>query len=313
MARERAGLEQWETGGLPATWAALVDVLPLSRRTCVVDVGANPNVSAPPYLALLRAGQCDVVGFEPQQASFDDLMSAKSEHETYFPVAVGDGSARDLFVYRSHGFASLYPPYAPSVSVMAMQDWTEIVEKVPFQTVRLDDLAGFPPFDLLKIDIQGGEADVFRGAERVLAGAVAVIVELRYSRLYRDEPMMAGVDVELAQQGFTLHKFLETKSRALRNSQLGRLRKRKMLDQVLDGDAVYLRDPAGIAGWSVDQVAQLAVLASQVFASHSVALFCLDELVRRKAVPADAPARYADALPADYHKAASHTAEHPND
>lgn len=301
MARDGTGLDQWEAAALPATWDVLAGALPLDRRCCVVDVGANPNVSAPAYLGLLRAGQCDVVGFEPQEKAYLDLLASKSANETYFPVAVGDGTERDLYIYRLDGFTSVYPAYKPSVGVLALRDWTDVVEQVKLRTVRLDDLAGLPPFDMLKIDIQGGEADVFRGAERVMAQAVAVIVELRYSRLYEDEPMLGGVDAELTRQGFALHKFIGTKSRPLRNSQSGRLRKRRISDQLLDGDAVYLRDPAGIAGWTTDQVARLAILSSQVFASHSVALYCLDELVRRKAVPDETAARYADALPPEFH------------
>ena len=273
--------------------------LPLTRRTRIVDVGANPNIGDPPYMALLRAGACDVVGFEPQPIAFAALATRKSDRETYFPFAVGDGSRKELKVYRSQGYTSVFEPYAPGFRVVGGKSWALIDERIEFDTVALDDQPQVGTFDLLKIDIQGGEYDVFRGAEASLKPAMAVIVELRYFPLYDGEPMMGGVDCELRRQGFVLHKLMFNQGKPLRNSQMGRLNNRLVRDQLIDGDAVYLRDLGLIDRYSDEQLAHLSVLGASVFGSHTVALHCLDELVRRKVVPADLPGSYVDSLPAE--------------
>ena len=43
-----------------------------------------------------------------------------------------------------------------------------------------------------------------------------------------------------------------------------------------------------------------SILWAAVFASQSLVLCCLDELVRRGSVPADLPAGYVDTLPAAF-------------
>ena len=128
---------------------------------------------------------------------------------------------------------------------------------------------------------------------------VVVVTEVRYLALYLDEPMFRGVDAELSEQGFTLHKFDFNKSIAIANSQAEKLRPRRTGDQLIDGDAVYIRDLKGIRGWTDFQVFSLAAFAGTVFGSNSLALHCLDELVRRDVVPADTPARYVPLLPED--------------
>ena len=288
---------------LPATKhpvALLLRTLPLARRARVVDVGANPMAEAAPYATLLRLGACDVVGFEPQPVAFQELQKIKSPRETYLPFAVGDGSRKELNIYSDHGFASVFEPYLPGTRLIPLRGWHKIVDKIGFDTVRLDDAAEVGQFDLLKIDIQGGECDVFRGARKALAAATVVIVELRYFRLYEQEPMMGGVDCELRAQGFELHKFRFNKSRALVNSQTHRLRHAKVRDQLIDGDAVYVRDITRPERLSDAQLTHLAILASAVFDSHSLVLFCLDELVRRGTADSSLPARYVDALPAEF-------------
>ncbi|NTT87499.1 FkbM family methyltransferase [Tabrizicola fusiformis] len=273
-------MAETEVSTLAAHLALLRAELPFARLTRVVDVGANPLLDAAPYAALLRLGGCDVVGFEPQDKAFAALMRDKGPNETYFPHAVGDGSAQILHLYTSQGFASVFPPN-PEARILATGDWQEITAKVPFQTVRLDDLDTLGAVDLIKIDIQGGEAAVLAHALGALGEAVVVITEQRYFRLYEGEPMAAGVDAVLTAQGFAIHKLLSINSFQLNSSRRKFLAREATADQAVDGDVAYIRNPAGIAGWSDQQVLHLTLLASLVLESHSLVLYCLDEAVRR--------------------------------
>lgn len=274
----------------------LLQALPFARPTTIVDVGANP-INEAPYSDLLRAGGCHVVGFEPQPSAFAELEKIKGPNETYFPHAVGDGSAHELQIYRHSGLTSLFKPHLPGLRALGTPGWARIVEKLPLQTVALDSIPDLPPMDCLKIDIQGGEQLVIENARRVMRDAVCVIIELRYMQMYEGEPMMGRIDEILRHQGFMLHKFMFNKSKMMPNSQSGRLVMRRVLDQLVDGDAVYLRHPGKIAELPDGQVMHMALLAATVFHSHSCALYCLDELVARGLAPADLPERYVDALP----------------
>ncbi len=280
----------------PAT-QLLLDRLAPARPTTVVDVGANP-ITDVPYRALLDMGGCEVIGFEPQPSAFAELQKIKSARERYFPFAVGDGSAQELKIYRSSGMTSVFEPYGPAMDLLGRPRMGHVRERVPMPTVALDSVAEIGRFDLLKIDIQGGEVAVFRGAAAKLAPAVAVIVELRHLQLYEGEPMAAGVDLDLRSRGFMLHKFLFNKSLPIRSSQQHRLMPRASREQLVDGDAVYLRDLTRMETIDDEGLVHLAILASGVFASQTVVLACLDELARRGAAPADLPERYVDLLPA---------------
>ena len=125
---------------------------------------------------------------------------------------------------------------------------------------RLDDVAGLGMVDLLKIDIQGGEGAVLANGRKALAQTVAVMTEHRYFRLYEGEPMMGGVDAELLAQGFVLHRILPANHYQLNSSHRKYLARNATRDQIVDGDAIYIRNPAGIAGWSDAQVLHLTCL-----------------------------------------------------
>ncbi|MEY4983218.1 MAG: hypothetical protein RIR62_1484 [Pseudomonadota bacterium] len=278
--------------------ALLVEEVPRSRLTSICDVGANPVV-VPPYAGLLKAGACRVTGFEPNRDAFARLMETKGANESYHNVAVGDGGEVDYHLYTVSSLSSVFPPHMAGLRAIGASRWgrVEAVEKM--KTVTLDKLKGLEPFDCLKIDIQGGELAVFRNARKAMAECICVIVEARYLQIYENEPMLGGIDAELRAQGFMLHRFIWNKAKPMPSSQGGRLLRGRHNDQLVDGDAVYLRHPGLIAGWSDDQLAHGAILGSTLFESHSFVLYCLDELVRRGRIGASLPARYVDRLPAE--------------
>ncbi|MCX7288373.1 MAG: FkbM family methyltransferase [Rhodobacterales bacterium] len=278
-----------------ATWF-LLRTLKLQRPTRVVDVGASP-VNTPPYKALLQMGGCDVIGFEPQAAEFEKLQQARSGRETYFPFAVGDGSTRELKIFQRSDMTSVHEPYLPAGALLGRRRMLRVAERVAMQTVALDSVGDIDSFDLLKIDIQGGEVDAFRGAAGKLAQALVVIVELRHLQLYVGEPMAAGIDTELRKHGFELHRFLHNTSLPIRNSQRDRLLPEFTRDQLVDGDAVYVRGLTAMEKLGDDDLRHLAILGSGVFFSHTLVLACLDELARRGGIEGDLAARYVDHLP----------------
>ena len=211
----------------------LAEIVP-SRLTTIVDVGANP-VNEPAYKMLRDLQACHVVGFEPEAKAFAALDRTKRPNETNFNHAIGDGQTRDLNLFRYPTMTSLFRPYLPAYKAVGWEGVGEVRGQAPMETKALDDIDDLPAFDLLKIDIQGAEKLAFQGARRVLMNAVAVIVEQRYLRLYIDEPMLGETDAELVRQGFGLHKFMFNKSRMLLHSQEKRVRRRHMLDQLIDG------------------------------------------------------------------------------
>lgn len=286
---------------LPPHATLLLRALQLARKTTIVDVGANP-AHVPPYAALLRAGGCHVVGFEPLPAAFALLQRDKGPDETYHNIALGDGRRQKFHIYRVPTLSSLFPPHLPGCIALAKPRWAAVDEVIDIDTTALDAVPDLTPFDLLKIDIQGGEAMVLAHARTVLREAVAVIVELRYMQIYEGEPMLSGVDEELRAQGFMLHKFLANKSVPLRNSQSSRLAGQRNRDQLVDGDAVYLRHPGHIAALTDAQLMHLAILAAAVFASHTAVIAALDELVRRVVIAPGLPGAYVDALPPEFRK-----------
>lgn len=275
----------------------LVEALAPARLTRVLDVGASP-LTEPAYKPLLDQGSCHVWGFEPDEKGYANLQEQKGENETYFNLAVGAPGDRKLYVHPRPGFTSLYEMCRKSVNFMGKGFWkNKGIKPIDVNLTMLDDVAELPRMDLLKMDLQGGELEVMQGGVDRLSEAVMLVPEVRFHRIYENEPLWSDIDKEAQKQGFKLHKLMFAKSVMLPHSQEALVRRGRMTAQLLDGDAVYIPDTDRFNALDAESLKHLAILADAVVASYSLCLMCLDRLVAIDAAPQDLPERYARALP----------------
>lgn len=141
----------------------------------------------------------EVVSFEPLEPRPDDAAWA------WNAVALGAEAGRRT-INRCE--------FVPSSSLLPMADlhktafpYAAASEPVEVDVVRLDDLAadeldGDPRRKLLKVDVQGSELDVLRGAERTLREVDGVVLEVSWEVLYHGAPTFAELDLALADAGF---------------------------------------------------------------------------------------------------------------
>lgn len=274
---------------------ALVALLAPARGTRVVEVGANP-INENPYAGLLAAGHCEVWGFEPEPRAFARL--AQSETETYLPHAIGRGGPAILHVTKSASLTSLLRPSpATAAYFQRFASPGTVVEEIAVETRRLDDLDDVPPFDLMKIDVQGGELQVFEGAMTKLSSALAVITEVAFVPLYEDQPLLDDQMRVLRGLGFDLHKFAFLKGFSLRGGLATGLAKTAHDNQLLDGDAVFVRSLRQPDLIGTEALKHMAILADAVIESFDVAARCLDLLIARDAIDAGGAAAYVARLP----------------
>ena len=278
-----------------ARW--LHGVLTPERLTRIVDVGANP-INSNPYSGLLSAGLCDVWGFEPQEDAYVKLVASAGPHEHYLPNAVGDGGEAELKVCKNDGFTSLLEPRVETFEAIGkFKRAVRVIDRVKVQTATLDSLEALPEFDMLKIDVQGGEQEVFKGATRHLSHVLAVITEVAAIPLYEGQPLLEDQCRSLRDAGLELHKFLHFVTVPYVNEFSLRMPRRIYRSQYVDGDAVFVRAILAPGTLSSEALKHSAILADAVYDSQDVAVFFMMELVQRGEITADDLHGYIDHLP----------------
>ena len=218
----------------------------------------------------------------------------KGPNERYLPYAVGDGAEYSLNICRASGMTSLFEPDPATLGLFeVLEPLGEVIERVPLQTRKLDDISEIQHLDFLKIDIQGGELAVFRGGKAKLAQSVAIQTEVSFVTLYEDQPSLGDVDLELRSQGFIPHCFAAVKTWPIAPFVIID-NPRQALNQLLEADIVYVRDFAHADSMSDEQLKHLALIAHYCYQSFDLALRCVMLLEQRQALNAGTEQKYLD-------------------
>ncbi len=164
-----------------------LDLLPAGAwrelRT-VVDVGANVGQWSGMLLDLVTPERLIVIEPEPRVFAELERKFGALANVTLENVAVGDANGVTHFrVTRDTTGASVLAP-REEMRELVGSNWTVEAEiEVPMR--RLDTLlAEWAAISLLKIDVQGFEREVLRGATEVLKRTDYLLIELNYQRQY---------------------------------------------------------------------------------------------------------------------------------
>ena len=242
----------------------------------IVDVGAMwLGAEHVPYRALLQGGRARVVGFEPVQRECDRLNAMKLPGHAYLPYFIGDGCERE-FVETNSGMTSSF--YEPDLAFCGrfngLAEVMQPVDRRRVGTARLDDVGEIRSVDFLKVDVQGGELDVFRGGARALDTALVVQTEVNFAPLYKGAPLFADVDAHLRGAGFMFHTFASILGRSLRPLLVSN-DPYKPVRQMLWADAVYVKDFSRLPALTPEQLLKMAVILHEVYQSMDLAAVAL--------------------------------------
>lgn len=194
-----------QRGGLPSTFDELNQPWfhELGIRT-VFDVGANIGQFGTTIRSLLPEAR--IFSFEPVPSTFAELQLRTSGDERWQAFNLGLGDQVGELTMEQNEFS-------PSSSFLKVSDWhkssfpeTEKTHNITVKVERLDAVAAALEFDdpvLLKLDVQGYEAQVMRGADALLKRARVAFVETCLVELYEGQALFAEIFDTMRSYGFT--------------------------------------------------------------------------------------------------------------
>lgn len=217
-----------------------------------------------------------VIGFEVDPEVCNRINRTTADHMTFYPVALGRAEEERTFYQTVHPMcASLYKPDADLLARYQNMEVSQLKGRSQIRTVGLDQFVRenrIGTVDFIKIDIQGAELDVFKGGIATLKETLAIVSEIEFIPLYRNQPLFGDVCAFLAGEGLQFHKFLGMSSRALKTTMLcGSI---NVPTQHLWGNAMFIRDIFEPANFTDDQLLKAAIISNH-YGSPDVVLACL--------------------------------------
>ena len=190
----------------------------LASELVVVDIGCRWGF-APHWKAL--GSYVTLYGFDADEIEISRLDEefADVPRMHFFARALGSQSGHGtLMLTAEPGSTSLFPRSSARLGHIPEYDGARVTSETDVVVSTLDqwrDEEGVGRIDSLKLDTQGSELDILRGAVRSLATARHVEVEVAFNELFEGAPLFADVDTFLRGQGFALWRFRDLVHHAL--------------------------------------------------------------------------------------------------
>jgi len=176
----------------------ILNKFPLSKNSIIFDIGANRGI----HTKTMSYRAQHVYAFEPAPENINVLKTNNETNITIIPKAVGNKSGKSK-LYLHHLYCDMHTTQQRSAEI---EEWGHSLDKfIDIDMVTIDDFIkeyNLKNVDLIKIDVEGAEEDVFRGGKETFSKMKpAVIVEIH-----------SNVDVNWIYHFFTQmnYKFIDT-------------------------------------------------------------------------------------------------------
>ncbi len=246
----------------------------------IIDVGAredkarsNPTVKRD--FNFIAKG-CDYLGYEPDKEEYkklDKLTDQFWNTQKFLPEALGEKEGSfNLNLYNQPGLSSKFKAKKDQFLLFSRLSYLgDLDNSIPVNVSTLDNSIrknkiSNPSF--LKIDIQGMELEVFKGAHNFLKNqCLGIRVEVAFHQVYENQPLFFEIDSHLRKLGFLPFEFVE-----LHSWRRDSVKKYPFTDpntkinfskgQLMHGDLIYLKTPLSLPNEDIkNQKIRLALIA----------------------------------------------------
>lgn len=185
-------------------FTSIVRNLHESTVSSVIDVGANVGQFG---LDIRRHGfKGQIFSYEPVEETFEVLVHTTTRHQPWQAINLGLGASEYETTINISGNAGLSSSIL-KIGTLHLENFPESAsvakQNISISTIdkQLEILELLPEDIMLKLDVQGFEAEVLKGASRSLSKIPICFLEVSISPLYEGEVSFLPILIELSKFG----------------------------------------------------------------------------------------------------------------
>lgn len=261
--------------------------LPIDERFVILDGGAREALSDPRW-KVFDQSRVRLYGFEPdtkEVIALNELAREKQLDYRYFAGALwSEPTERIFYENKAPGGGSFYEQNTELTNRWKFENHTDKFYArdifYPVGTSRWPltsfdawnrQHGGSIDIDFIKLNVQGAELEILRGADSIIDAVIGVMAEVSFVESYRERPLFADIDRYLREKGFAFfdligHHYMGRAASPITVRHLPGLY--PLWGQLIEGHGIYFRDPIEMEarGFRADQWTKTKLLKLVAFA-----------------------------------------------
>ena len=181
------------------SFLTLVKSFNKSLKFEIIEVGAHPYGSKEElfYRLLDFFPDSKINAFEINETECQKLNKLSKNGVQFFPYALGcKEEIRKLYETNHPMCTSLYEPNIELLKLYHNLEVAYLKNISEIKTISIDkfmETEKINTVDFIKIDIQGAELDVFKGANKCLENILSIVSEVEFIQIYKNQPLFGDV------------------------------------------------------------------------------------------------------------------------
>ena len=219
-----------------------------------------------------------ISAFEPDNELCKKLNKNSIPGLIYYPIALGKKKETRKFYRTEHpACSSLYEPNDKLIKNFNNLESAQLEKVEEIQTISLDEFIknkNLGKIDFIKIDVQGAELDIFKGAKECLNNVIFLISEVEFIELYKNQPLFGEICNFLKQYNLNFHRFFNISGHTLKPIMIDN--NPDITTQMLWADVLFIKNIMELNKLNSEELIKLAIF-SGVYGSPDLSLISLYE------------------------------------
>ena len=244
----------------------------------IIEIGAHPysQKEEPFYKILEFFPNSRINAFDVDKDECIKLNKISKKGVKFFPYAIGEKREKRKFYETNHPMcSSLYEPDNQLLKLYNNFEMAYLKNISEIETISLDyflEEQKIKAVDFIKIDIQGAELDVFRGAKNCLENVLSIVSEVEFVPIYKNQPLFGDICSFLKDKDIIFHKFLGLAGRTMVPVIFNN--NKNFATQHFWSDAIFTKNVLNFKNFKNPQLLKMAVF-SYLYGSPDLTYYCL--------------------------------------
>ncbi|WP_275287423.1 CDC27 family protein [Halomonas elongata] len=230
---------------------------------------------------LLQKEALELVAFDPSSQALDtSLKQHKGVH--YYPNAtLGDGRPCQLHACLDPKLSASLAPLGDEHQPEAIRKGSQVLTRLPLNTIALDSIQGLPAIDMLVLDDLNDVAAILDNGTQALNDTLLLQVKVAFQPTHEHQPSLAELQHWASRNGFRFYRLHEPRHRS--HLPLEVSEKNRQATELTRADVLFLPDRDRIKGLSDDRRVKLAFLLHTIYGIRDMAYLLISGIDSKKA------------------------------
>lgn len=217
---------------------------------------------------LLQKEALELIAFDPSSRALDtSLKQHKGVH--YYPNAtLGDGQPGRLHACLDPKLSASLAPLNDEYQPEAIRKGSQVLTRLPLNTIALDSIQGLPAIDWLVLDDLNDASAILDNGTRALKDTLLLQVKVAFQPTHERQPNLAEIQHWASRNGFRFYRLHEPQHRSHLPEDVPAAQ--RQATELTSADALLLPSHARMETLSDNQRTRLAFLLHTVFGLKDV-------------------------------------------